>query len=296
MSTKMSEFTLYTIVKFAYRSIGARLSKPIVLVLILSSLVCLPATLNGLETNPARGGIEFTFDNADLVIVGNSHYLSIDVMVSSPEQNQRLGTGIVFVNYNPAVFGTNVRANNNIVVSRGSLITTNPFPFYNVIVNDNSASRVAVTFEYTVMPGYGGLLSQTTQCLLNLKFKVINTGHHAGIDFQQSMMAGEQYMDDNATLFNLVVATDFEDSLIPSQPTNIALAIIGNIGSVTWDRLLECTYSVYSADLPGIDNWQLEATGLTEPVWNYAIQGTRRFFRVIAVGNMGSNIRKGFER
>lgn len=231
-----------------------------------------------------RGGIEFSFANPDLVEWEGESYFSLDVMASSPDSDQRLGTGVVLLNYNPEVFGFSVRTNNNVIVTQGDLVYREPFAFYYFIVNDNTSTRLAVTYEYLYSAGQGGLLSTTPQQLFNVKFKVLGTGHRAGIGFQQNMMSNQQYWDDNATLFDPVVALDVENSLIPILPQHIALTIIGNVLFVSWDQVSGCTYSVYSAVDPLANDWQLEASGLTESAWSQAVEEDKKFFRVTATG------------
>lgn len=187
--------------------------EPTALALILAAalLVLAPLRLFG-------GGIEFSLDNAALVKLGGWDYLSIDVLASSPQPNQRLGTGIVQLNYDPQAFGYHVKTAGNVIVSRGELLTTSPFPFYNLIPNDNAPSRLALTFEYLFTPGGGSLLGSQPQRLLNLKLKVAELGHYSGLSFQAPLMQNQQYLDDNATLFSPVLATDAENVMLPPTP------------------------------------------------------------------------------
>ena len=236
---------------------------------------------------PVRGGIEFTFGDASLISIGDSRYLDFDILASCTESNQRLGTGIVFVNYNTAAFGSNLKTNGNLILTAGSLIATSPFPFYNLITNDNSTNRLAVTYEYLFSEGYGSLLTTTPQQLLNLKIRVQQFGTYSGFSFQQSLMQNQQYMDNNSTLFTPVLAGDTEDVLIPQQPRELSLEVFDGEVNLTWEQLSACVYSVYSADdLSG--DWQLEASGLPAPSWNCLDSGAKKFFRVTASGFPGS--------
>lgn len=277
------------IFRFAFQSFKALRNKACVLTLILSLLCFLMPCLLEAQSRPQpRGGIEFTFANAALVSINGNQYFSLDVMVSSPDANQRLGTGIVFINYNPQAFGYSVKTNGNVIVGLGSLIAANPFSLYGLILNDNTPTRLAITFEYFFAAGSGALLTGQPQQLVNVKFKVQNAGHYSGISFQTNMMANQQYLDDNATLFDPVVATDTENVMIPQRPESLSLTIDGDSLFMTWGELNACSYAVYSADTPD-GTWQLEASGLTEPAWNCALTANRRFFCVTATGNASSN-------
>lgn len=251
--------------------------------LLASRSLLLPA-----KTAPrSRGGIEFSMENAELIQQEGETCLSLDIMASSPDSDQRLGTGIVLLNYNPDVFGYNVRTNNNVSVSPGELLSTEPFPFYGIIINDNSATRLAVTYEYTAPPGYGGLLDNAPEQLFNVRFKVQSAGFPAGISFQQDMMANQQFMDDNATLFDPVTALDEENGLIPSQPENLCLTFNGNNLILSWSEVSGCLYNVWSVDDPASGNWIQEASGLSDPVWNCLIAEPVKFLRVTAFGDPG---------
>lgn len=268
-----------------YRFCVARVAICLLLASMLSPLAALNSGDLAAEGAPAnRGGIQFSLANAAVVFVGTVAYVNLDVMVSSPDLNQRLGTGIVLLNYNPAAFGPSVNTNANVLVTHGSLITTSPFPLYGLILNDNSPSRLAITFEYLFSAGSGSLLSSTPHQLLNIKFRIANTGCYSGFSFQTNLMLFEQYMDDNLTLFDPVLASATENSLIPGQPQNISLTRNGDSLVMTWMQETGCSYNVYSADVPDAQTWQIEAAGLIEPVWSSSFQAPRRFYRVIAFG------------
>ena len=242
--------------------------------------------LNDVLVSSHRGGIEFSLANAAVVSVGSEAFVNLDVMVSSPEPEQRLGTGIVLLNYNTECFGPSVKTNDNVIVSSGDLITTSPFPLYMLLLNDNSASRLAITYEYLFTAGSGSLLSSSPQQLLNIKFRIAQTGYYSGFSFQAGMMLFEQYLDDNATLFNPVLASGTENSLIPGQPGNISLTRNGDSLNMTWMQQIGCSYNVYSADVPDAQIWQIEAAGLIEPAWSCSFQASRRFYRVTALGGV----------
>jgi hypothetical protein len=231
-----------------------------------------------------RDGIEFTIENATLVNINNLQYLSLDIMASSPDTNQRLGTGIILLNYSTDSFGNSVKANANVIVSKGVLLTTNPFPMYNLYVQDHSSSRVAVTYEYTSTSGYGNLLGSTPQRLVNIKLEIQSTGFYSGLYFQANLMENQQYLDDNSTLFNPVIATDTENAVIPTQPQEPVITLQGGSCLLAWQPCVGCTYSVYSADTLDALAWQLEIEGLVEAQWNIAPQLARRFYRVTSTG------------
>lgn len=257
---------------------------------LLISFLCLWAlNLHCNEINPVRGGIEFSFANTQITTIASDMYYSFDIQAVAlgTGTNPRLGTGMVLINYNPTVFGEWVKTSNNVIITKGILLSTSPFPFYSIIANDNQASRLAVTFEYLVSAGWGNILEFSPVQLLNIKLKV-NAAGNAGLSFAQSQMTGEQYQDDNATVLNPVIATDTENSFIstsPTSPVNLTLSTTNNIVTLSWQNVPGCTYNIYSAGNPESAVWQTEAIGITQPFWSNPIQAAKKFYRVTSQNN-----------
>ena len=256
-------------------------------ILILAACLSFCLVAVRLAAEPTRSPLVFSFANASLAETGGIPYFCLDVMANIEGAEQRLGTVIVYLNYNPQVFGEYVKLNGNVGVERGAILTTSPFPLYNLIVNDNGATRLAVTFEYLFTPGGGSLLTEAPKSLLSFRFSILNPGFASGFSFQQSLMAGEQYQDDNATLFSPVTATDTENFVVPAQPAGLAIALDGGTLSLSWQECPGCVYTVYSAAEPFSAAWQIEATELPAAQWNGISGDERKFFRVTATGLPG---------
>lgn len=259
-----------------------RLIPILIAALLLPVLACFGLGVDGL-----RSDLEFTLDNASLVYLEGAVYLDLDVMLSGQGINQRLGTGIVYLNYNPQVFGENVKISGNVTVQRGALLSTPTFPIYSLIINDNNTARLAITYEYLYTTGGGNMLCSEPQSLLNIRFRVLNSGQASGLSFQGNLMQGEQYMDDNITLFAPVIATDLENDIIPARPEAVAVSMNGDSVSLSWQECPGCVYTVYSSADPLSEDWQLEAMNLSSPCWQSASSGARMFFRVTATGLPG---------
>jgi len=127
-------------------------------------LVIIPVILFG------QVGINFTFANDQLTSNYGVDYLEFDVMANSTATatGTRIGTGIVFINYNTLGFGEYIKNYDKVTVTKGNLTTTVP-PLYNIIVNDNLNNRLAITFEYAIEAGYGNDLPITATQLVHVK-------------------------------------------------------------------------------------------------------------------------------
>ncbi len=231
-----------------------------------------------------RGGIQFYVANTEMVDIAGESYLEYDVLASGSQAGQRLGTGILLINYNPAVFGNHLHNSGSIVVTRESLLLTQPFSLYGLIVNDNSSSRVAITFEYMFVAGWGNILGTEPQSLVHVRMKVQSFGGETGISFAQNLMAGQQYTDDNSTLFSPVLAQDTLNIYLPLAPAGITLNVLDGILYIGWQAQPNCEYTVYSASSLMLDDWIVEASGLLQPGWQAAMTSPSRFFRVTATG------------
>ncbi len=262
------------------------ISMKFILVLLISFyLSCIGTSLFGTE-DITRSGISFIFANAQIVSLDTGSYFSFDIMAAATGSGAmpRLGTGMVVFQYNSSVFGEWVKTNGNVIVSRGSLISTSPLSLYNMIVNDNQLNRLAVTFEYTAAPGGGNYLALDALPLVNVKLKIQNGGY-AGISFATNSMIDEQYQDDNYTLLSPVLAVATENSIIPSRPLALTVSVLNSTVQLNWQIVPGCTYNVYSAADPTAQIWHLEATALTEASWNTSLIQENRFFYVTAHSN-----------
>jgi len=72
---------------------------------------------------------------------------------------------------------------------------------YLLTVNDHASSRLAVTFEYSSVAGWGNALPTTATDLIHVKIDIANAAATAGLGFQESLMIGCQFYDDNATIY-----------------------------------------------------------------------------------------------
>ena len=157
--------------------------------------------------------ITFTFANSTL----SGSTFEIDVMVQASVSGTKLGDNLVYINYDVDAFGTNIAGNGNVTATKGTMLQggSPPFDYYTIVnVTDNTSSRFAVTVEYNQpgYPEYGNDLPTTPTQLLHLTFTIANNAYTAGLSFQQSLMAGQQYESDNSTAYAAVIANDTDDS------------------------------------------------------------------------------------
>lgn len=118
-------------------------------ILVLSILIVFHINALGQDTN-------FSFANAKITNDGIDDFYEVDVMIQS-SVGFELGSGLLYFDYNTAAFGTAVSANGNVFYERlaGSILAEVleiapgfALPLYNnFIQNDNTPSRVALSFQ-----------------------------------------------------------------------------------------------------------------------------------------------------
>lgn len=166
--------------------------------------------------------ITFTFANSTL----SGSNFEVDVMVQASASGTKLGDNQVYINYDTNAFGANIAGSGTVTATKGTMLQggSPPFDYYTIVnVTDNTSSRFAVTVEYNQpgYPEYGNDLPTTPTQLLHLTFTIANNSYTAGLSFQQSLMAGQQYESDNSTAYSNVIAVDTDDS--PLSPIVVDL-------------------------------------------------------------------------
>ena len=70
-----------------------------------------------------------------------------------------------------------------------------------------------------------------------------------------------------------------------ATPENVVISIIEGSVEITWDAVQEATsYNIYSSNDPyyPLENWSLEAFGITNTNWSESVSGIKKFYYVIA--------------
>lgn len=252
--------------------------RKIVYYLLLILMLLLPMLLSASN----RGGLEFGYDNVQVQSIDGISYLNFDVMLKGSLDSDRLGTGIALINYNPAAFGHRIRNQNNVIVSKGTLISGNPSSYYNLYIADSIPTRLAITYEYFYPQGYGTLVPSEFQQLLNIKIKIQNYDISAGISFYSTGMNNQQYLDDNATIFSPVISTASITEPIPMAPQISSISSQNAQISIAWEAIPNCSYNVLSASAPDSATWITEAENISNNYWTGSSGYDKRFYIVTA--------------
>ena len=158
--------------------------------------------------------LTFTLKNGQIISGPKFQY---EVWIKSSDGASRMGSIIVYNNYNPAGFGTNVVANGRVAVTKndalfGATYSVNPS-------NDNAASRFGYSWTYLGGTGNGMLLPSGGDGVLafTVQINIMSVSSMCGLSFEYPLMDGEQFKDDEWTLWPVVDATSMIEMPLPIQ-------------------------------------------------------------------------------
>ena len=139
--------------------------------------------------------IEFTFENAQIINDGMDDFYEVDVMIAAidGQADFKLGSGLLYINYNTSAFGSNISAS-------GAAVVTYPNPDYilggknildyynNFLLSDNTTSRIGFSFQQFLSSG--GMTTEnvtaTPKKLFHLAIKFIDSGLDPMITFEDN--------------------------------------------------------------------------------------------------------------
>lgn len=178
----------------------------------------------------AQVGISYGLQGVGYSHEAGERYYSFDVLARASASGTGIGTGIFYLQYSSAAFGSWIYTGGGLEVIPGTL-TTHPFYNYGLYPNDNGANLLAVTFEYEGFAGYGNPLPAEDTQLLRIRLRLEDPLQDVAISFWppqgdpawQNLMAGQQYYDDNATLYDPVSAGPGISDSLPLLTQSIQL-------------------------------------------------------------------------
>ena len=146
--------------------------------------------------------VNFSFANAQNTNDGSDDYYEVDVQIST-DTDFKLGSGLLYFNYNTAAFGTNVFASGNITITydNGTYILgehEKDFNFgdlYNsYVTNDNTTSRVAFSWQqnYSSEVYSGNNVTSTATNLFHIKIKYADVNEDPSFCFESGSAFDDQ--------------------------------------------------------------------------------------------------------
>ncbi len=222
--------------------------------------------------------VNYTFENAHITKENGKDYYEVDVLISSTE-DFKLGSGQLYFNYNTAAFGENISTNNKLeyLQPKGYILgEVYNFPAYKYFIqNDNSSSRVSISYQQGVSSGTitDSNVIITPKKLFHLKIEYLDVSQPPMISFE----TGDLYLDQTFTACG------------PSTYGSLNCSIYLGI------QLLNDTFDSSGGQVLGIDN-NLLAEGLNiypNPVTNtFTIDSKIPLLKVEIYSILGKKVRE----
>ena len=140
--------------------------------------------------------IEFTFANAEITNDGTDDYYEVDILVATVDNlaDFKMGVGLLYINYNNAAFGENIKNNGHVIFSYPDgedyiRNDKNVIGYYSGdVINDNTVSRVAYAFDQSASAGtfLANNVTATPRKLVHLAIKFIDSSLDPMIAFEDN--------------------------------------------------------------------------------------------------------------
>lgn len=160
--------------------------------------------------------IHFTFANVQKTIENGNYYYEADVMIEASE-DFKLGSGQVYLTYNPEAFGEDVSKNNSIQYEyeSGYILGENyTLPAYKSFMqNDNTANRVSFAFQQGVSAESMTKENVTTiaKPLFHIKLKYADATQDPMIAFEEGEVFQDQFFTACGSMLKSGVKAGFPD-------------------------------------------------------------------------------------
>ncbi len=173
-----------------------------------------------LETeNLNTTAITFSFENVSLT--NNFQNISFDIYVKSSENGLKFGKALVLINYSSDVFGESVVANQNISLSKGTVIQNSA---YSLSKSDQNVQEVLIDVTSNFLsPNDAYALTTIPEKFCHIDLKINNFLALANIGFDDFQMSGNSwYFDagskeyllfDRVVVENPIIKTNVEDPI-----------------------------------------------------------------------------------
>jgi len=236
--------------------------------------------------------ITFNFDN--IQITGETEkILEFDIMAKAGEVGTRIGSNQIYLQYNTQAFGENIFLNNNVEITKGSLLIGElvaGVPLYNELnFADNAVNTIGIQAEYifSTLPDLANELLTEYNDLFHIAITIQDTSYSSGILFDQSLMIGQQYESNNSTIYDPVqIDGDLNIYLRnPEQPTITSIESNEAFVTITWNPTAATTsYEIQNSDFPHGPFLQDTSGTFTNTSWFTTINpdDKKKFYRVVS--------------
>lgn len=180
--------------------------------------------------------LTFLFRNA-LVIAGTPSKFQYEVWIRSSDGTSKMGSILVYNNYNTAAYGSNVVGNGKVTVTQNAT----DFPPASLYIqngaNDNSPSRFAFSWTHTntggVIPGVVVPSTGDGVKAFTVSIDITNASETSNLTFD-ALMNGQQYKEDESAVnkWPPLDVSDLMDVPLPVTLSSFTAAIVPSVAGV----------------------------------------------------------------
>lgn len=166
-------------------------------------------------------------------------FYEFDITVHASSSGTKLGNTQIFLNYNTLGFGSSIKTNSKVTVTKGSLISS---ALYSIIPgNDSTPSMYSFGAQYTTpgVPADGVDVPTVATPIFHVKIEIADPTKTSGLSFDSSLMDGEQYFSDNASSYSPIVATATDNSILPIEMTSFEAKVQEGAAVLHWTTASE---------------------------------------------------------
>jgi hypothetical protein len=151
-----------------------------------------------------------------------------EVWLKSSDGTSRMGSILVYNNYSTTAFGSSVVAGGRVTVAKNAAIFGTSYG--QNASNDNTANRFAYSWTYIGAAGSGVVIPSAGDGALafTVQINIAAISSHAALSLEGSLMNGEQYKDDEATVWPIIDATSILDEPLPIQLASFTAMVISS--------------------------------------------------------------------
>jgi hypothetical protein len=201
-------------------------------------------------------GITFYLANGQVTGTAPNQFFEFDVMAQATA-NSQFKLAQIYIDYNTTGFGSSIKTNSKVTVTKGTLLSnvigTTDFGIYNLLINDNTPSKLSISNTFVDSDELGGdpgfdvtnTLGTTAKVYVHLRIAILNTSEtsNLSLDATVSQFDQQQYYfssGDTQTKYSPVNVGSGINSPLPVELTSFsANSVEGTKAQLKWETATE---------------------------------------------------------
>ncbi len=142
---------------------------------------------NQVNTNGGDGPeVFYSFENVHYSGASNQ-FLEVDIYARSSFNGIEYGDGVLYIEYNPQTFGSNMATNGQVSLSSGTITTSAD---YTLSITDETAQKLKINIDALQNPTNLTVIGTVKENLCHLQIDITNLSQIAAVSFDSLLMQG----------------------------------------------------------------------------------------------------------